>query len=105
MQHKRQGHGWVCKMVIDQKMCDFLLQLFSTVSVNVHVTLFQDFKGCAGCFLGATAASPLNNDPFFVARRCWENAAPAHIFVEAQLEPDLIDPGSVFFEADFMTLS
>lgn len=64
-------------------------------SVNVDVTLFQGLKGCTGCFLGATAASPLNNDPFLGARRCRENTAPVHIFVEAQLEPDLIDPGSV----------
>lgn len=67
---------------------------YSIESVNVHVTLFQDFKGCAGYFLGATAASPLNTDPFL--------GALAHIFVEAQLESDLTDPGSVFFEADFL---
>lgn len=56
--------------------------------------------------LGVTAASPLNNDPFLGASRGGElHSAPALIFVEAQLWPDLIDPGSVFFEADGLMLT
>lgn len=78
---------------------------YSIESINLHVLPFQDCKGCAGCFLSATAASPLNNDPFLGAWRCRENAAPVHIFVQAPLEPDVIDLRSVFFEADFLMLS
>lgn len=70
--------SWLCKMVIDQKRC-----VFTISGLQGLRWLF---------FLGATAASPVNHNPFF---------APAHIFVEAQLEPDPVDPGSVFFKADF----